>query len=88
MSNDRLEPFIYHNYAFKRCMDVISLGRLDRFLIFWTSLIRENWLVGVKWCSRHKPVGPNYERFWVFETGPGFLFLVQTGYFPVFQSPV
>ena len=21
---------------------------------------RENWLVGVKWGSRHKPVGPNY----------------------------
>ena len=34
-----------------------------------------------------KPVRPNYERFRVFETSRGFLFLVQTGYFPVFQSP-
>ena len=30
MSNDRLEPFNYHNIAFKRCTDVVSLGRLDR----------------------------------------------------------
>ena len=30
MSNDRLEPFNYHNIAFKRCADVVSLGRLDR----------------------------------------------------------
>ena len=44
------------------------------------------WL-GKKWGSRHKPVGPNYLRFGVFETGPEFLFLVQTGYFPVFRSP-
>ena len=27
MSNDRLEPFNYHNIAFKRCADVVSLGR-------------------------------------------------------------
>ena len=30
MSNDRLEPFNYHNIAFKRCADVVSLERLDR----------------------------------------------------------
>ena len=57
MSNDRLEPFNYHNIAFKRCVEVVSLGRLDRLQ---TSLIRENWLVGEKWGSRHKPVGPIY----------------------------
>ena len=28
MSNDRLEPFNYHNIAFKRCADVVSLRRL------------------------------------------------------------
>ena len=30
MSNDRLEPFNYHNITFKRCADIVSLGRLDR----------------------------------------------------------
>ena len=29
MSNDHLEPFNYHNIAFKRCADIVSLGRLD-----------------------------------------------------------
>ena len=56
MSNDRLEPFIYHNITFKRCADVVSLGRLDRLWFFrhhW--FLKIGWL-GKKWGSRHKPV--------------------------------
>ena len=30
MSNDRLEHFNYHNITFKRCMNFVSLRRLDR----------------------------------------------------------
>ena len=45
MSNDRLEPFNYHNIAFKRCADIVSLGRLDRL---WFLDIIDSWkLVGL-----------------------------------------
>ena len=46
MSNDRLEPFNYHNIAFKRCADVVSLGRLDR-LWFFLDIIDSWKLVGL-----------------------------------------
>ena len=42
MSNDRLEPFNYHNIAFKRCADVVSLGRPDRLWFF-----RHHWFVKI-----------------------------------------
>ena len=42
MSNDRLEAFNYHNIAFKRCADVVSLGRPDRLWFF-----RHHWFVKI-----------------------------------------
>ena len=52
MSNDRLEPFNYHNIAFKRCADV-SLGRLDHLWFFrHHCFVKIGWL-GKKWGSRH-----------------------------------
>ena len=47
MSNDRLEPFNYHNIAFKRCMDDVSLGRLDRLWFF-----RHHWFVKIGWLEK------------------------------------
>ena len=47
MSNDRLEPFNYHNIAFKRCADVVSLERLDRLWFF-----RHHWFVKIGWFGR------------------------------------
>ena len=42
--NGRLEPFNYHNITFKRCADVISLGRLDHFWLF-----RHHWFAQIGW---------------------------------------
>ena len=47
MSNDRLEPFNYHNIAFKRCADVVSLERLDRLWFF-----RHHWFVKIGWFGK------------------------------------
>ena len=47
MSNDRLEPFNYHNIAFKRCSDVVSLERLDRLWFF-----RHHWFVKIGWFGK------------------------------------
>ena len=47
MSNDRLEPFNYHNIAFKRCADVVSLERLDRLWFF-----RHYWFVKIGWFGK------------------------------------
>ena len=47
MSNDRLEPFNYHNIAFKTCADVVSLERLDRLWFF-----RHHWFVKIGWFGK------------------------------------
>ena len=47
MSNDHLEPFNYHNIAFKRCADVVSLERLDRLWFF-----RHHWFVKIGWFGK------------------------------------
>ena len=47
MSNDRLEPFNYHNIAFKRCADVVSLERFDRLWFF-----RHHWFVKIGWFGK------------------------------------
>ena len=47
MSNDRLEPFNYHNIAFKWCADVVSLERLDRLWFF-----RHHWFVKIGWFGK------------------------------------
>ena len=48
MSNDRLEPFNYHNIAFKRCADVVSLGRPDRLWFF-----RYHWFMKIGWLGKN-----------------------------------
>ena len=48
MSNDRLGPFNYHNIAFKRCADVVSLGRPDRLWFF-----RHHWFVKIGWLGKN-----------------------------------
>ena len=63
MSNDRLEPFNYHN-------TIISHLKGARTLSVWEDLTVCDFLDiidscklvgwGKKWGSRHKPVGPNY----------------------------
>ena len=59
MSNDRLEPFNYHNIAFKRCADVVSLGRLDRLWFF-----RHHWFVKIGRLGRNEVQGTNLlDRF-------------------------
>ena len=55
-------------------------------MIFLDNIDSENWLVGEKWGSRHKPVRPKLLAFWVFETSPEFLISVQTGYFSRFSG--
>ena len=54
MSNDRLERFNYHNIAFKRCADVVSLGRLDCLWFF-----RHHWLVKIGWLGKNGVQGTN-----------------------------
>ena len=54
MSNDRLEPFNYHNIAFKRCADVVSLERLDRLWFF-----RHHWFVKIGWFGKNGVQGTN-----------------------------
>ena len=59
MSNDRLEPFNYHNIAFKWCADVVSLGRLDRLWFF-----RHHWFVKIGWLGENGVQGTNLlDRF-------------------------
>ena len=79
MSNDRLEPFNYHNIAFKRCADVVSLK--DLTVCDFLDIIDLWKLVGLG------NVGPIYVHFGVFEIGPEFLISVQTGYFSGFPEP-
>ena len=54
MSNDRLEPFNYHNIAFKRCTDIVSLGRLDRLWFF-----RHHWFLKIDWLGKNGVQGTN-----------------------------
>ena len=57
MSNDRLEPFNYHNITFKRCADVVSLGRLDRL---W--FLRHHWFMKIGWLG--KKIGFKAQTCW------------------------
>ena len=73
MSNDRLEPFNYHNIAFKRCPDVVSLERLDRLWFF-----RHHWFVKTGWFGK---CWTNLLAFWgvwnwsrILNFGPDWLF--------------
>ena len=50
-------------------------------------MIRENWLVWGKIGSRHDPVGPNYQRFWVFKTQSGILIFSSDQLFSGFLEP-
>ena len=64
MSNDRLEPFNYHNIAFKSCTDVISLGRLDRLWFFRHHLFMKIGLLGKKWGFKAPTCWTELLAFW------------------------
>ena len=81
MSNDHLEPFNYHNIAFKRCADVVSLGRHDRLWFF-----RHNWLVGEKLGFKAQTCWTELLAFWGVSNQSRILNFRQA-IFPVFQSP-
>ena len=74
MSDDHLEHFNYHNNAFKRCMDVVSLGRLDRLWFF-----RHHWFLKIGWFGKKGVQGTNLLDRIVSVLGV--LKLVQNSYF-------